>query len=262
MLRRIGPLAVDVFPPERNKFRPPVVMVHGLWAGGWCWREWATRLCNLGWECWRLDLREHDRGAPSTPDEAVERLRAVMGEAAFPPVLMGHGMGARLVLAAAGEREAAAGVLAAPDAAAYLGELPRALRLLRLRYLALLVMRRPILVRPADFVELWLHAVPLEQQRDIVEALAPEPPRMVRALFEHGLDAPAVRNPTLVLGGADDRLVPGAALRNFARDVGAEYMEAEGRGHWLLEDGDLVSRTHRWLVKTLGETIQEPSWTT
>ena len=48
------------------------------------------------------------------------------------------------------------------------------------------------------------------------------------------------------------------AVRDFARDIGADYLEAGGRGHWLLEDGDLVSRTHNWLVRTLGEDIQKP----
>ena len=257
MRRNIGPLAVDVFPPERNKFRAPIVMVHGLWAGGWCWHEWATRLCNLGWECWSLNLRERAAGPPQGPAEAVDDLCAVLAEAACPPVLMGHGTGARLALAAAGARAVTAGVLVAPDITPYLGELPKAMRLLRLRYLALLVLRRPVLIRPADFRELWLTTVPEEQQREIVGALAPEPPGMVRALFERGLAPPELRAPALVLGGGADRVVPGPAVRDFARDLGADYMEAAGRGHWLLEDGDLVSRTHSWLVRTLGEELQE-----
>ena len=258
MRRQIGPLVVDVFPPERNKFRPPIVMVHGLWVGAWCWHEWATRLCNLGWECWSLHLKERNGGAPQTPEETVQDLRAVLGEAAFPPVLMGHGTGARLALAAASDCAVTAGILAAPDISPYLPALPKALRLLRLRYLALLVMRRRILIRPADFRELWLSTVPADRQREIVEALAPEPPQMVRALFERGLELPELRFPALVLGGAEDRAVTSRAVRDFARDIGADYLEAGGRGHWLLEDGDLVSRTHNWLVRTLGEDIQKP----
>lgn len=259
MRRNIGPLVADVFPPERNKFRAPIVMVHGLWVGGWCWHEWATRLCNLGWECWSLDLKERAGGPPQAPEEAADDLRAVLAEAAFPPVLMGHGSGARLALAAAAGREVTAAVLVAPDISPYLDDLPRPMRLLRLRYLALLLMRRPILIRPADFLDLWLGGVPAYQQREIVAALAPEPAPMVRALFERGAALPEARFPALVLGGARDRAVPGPAVGGFARDIGAAYLEAEDGGHWLLEDGDLVGQTHRWLVRTLGEDIQEPS---
>ena len=172
---------------------------------------------------------------------------------------MGHGTGARLALAAAPDCEVTAAVLAAPDISPYLAALPRAMRLLRLRYLALLAMRRRILIRPADFRELWLGTVPPGQQRDIVGALVPEPPQMVRALFERGIALPELRFPALVLGGAEDRAVPSEAARDFARDIGAAYLEAAGRGHWLLDDGDLVGQTHRWLVRTLGEDIQEPS---
>jgi len=257
MRRNIGPLTVDVFPPERNKFRAPIVMVHGLWVGGWCWHEWATRLCNLGWECWSLNLKERAAGPPRRPGEAVDDLCAVLSESPFPPVLMGHGTGARLASAAAEARAVTAGVLVAPDITPHLGELPKAMRLLRLRYLALLMLRRRVLIRPADFCELWLTTVPEEQQRTIVGALAPEPPDMVRALFERGVPLPELPSPALVLAGGDDRVVPGPACQDFARDIGADYMEAAGRGHWLLEDGDLVSRTHSWLVRTLGEELQE-----
>ena len=265
MRTHIGPLVVDVYPPERDKFRSRIIMVHDLWVGGWCWHEWATRLCNLGWECWSLNLKERTGSTKpgGTPRDAVADLRAVLAEAPFPPVLLGHGMGVRIALAAA-ERDISAGVLVAPEITAHLDELPKAMRLLRLRYLALLMMRRPIRIRPADFRQLWLNAVPEARARQITAALTPEAPQMVRALFERSpdLEVPAVRFPALVLGGAADQVAPSRAVRDFARDLGADYLEAGERGRWLLDDHpgeDLVSHAHRWLVRTLGEGIQEPS---
>jgi len=259
MRKHIGPLVIDVFPPERPKFRPPIIMVHGLWVGAWCWHEWATRLCNLGWECWSLNLKERAGGGGQKPQEAVNDLRALLGEVAFPPVVMGHGMGARFALAVSAEQEVTGSVLISPDVTPYLSDFPRAMRLLRLRYLALLLMRRKILIRPTDFCELWLNTLSANEQRDIVASLAPESPHMVRALFERDIDLPKLGSPTLVLGGAADRVVPSPGTGSFARSIGADYLEDNGGGHWLLENGDLVSRVHSWLVRTLGEDVQDPA---
>src|SRR3989338_10387030 len=53
----IDDLLADAWPPERPKFRAPLVLVHGLWSGSWCWQQWATHFCNLGWECWAMNFR-------------------------------------------------------------------------------------------------------------------------------------------------------------------------------------------------------------
>src|SRR5438105_3770077 len=77
MERRLASLRAEVSAPERNKFTAPLLLLHGLWSGGWVWHEAAGALSQRGWECWALDLR----GRPgSRPVEHLGRV-AVAGYA-------------------------------------------------------------------------------------------------------------------------------------------------------------------------------------
>ncbi|QDJ12231.1 Hydrolase family protein (plasmid) [Roseomonas mucosa] len=88
----------------------PVLLVHGGYHGASCWDEWRTVLSGLGLPSAALDLRGHGALAeaslsPTTGvadyaadvGEAVSALREMTGQT---PVLVGHSLGALVVLAA------------------------------------------------------------------------------------------------------------------------------------------------------------------
>ncbi|HKA31744.1 MAG TPA: hypothetical protein VKH64_00915, partial [Candidatus Binatia bacterium] len=57
MENRSAPLPIDLYSPEREKYKAPLILIHGLWAASTCWMPWATHFANLGWECRAVNLR-------------------------------------------------------------------------------------------------------------------------------------------------------------------------------------------------------------
>lgn len=269
MRKQLGRVTVDIYPPEREKYRAPLLMIHDLWVAGWTYHDWATRLCNLGWHCWTMNLPGREQGDSDQelsgigfPD-CVDDVKLVIKEMPSPPVVLGHGLGAGLALRAMHEVECSAGIVLAPYASLISKKAPpRALRLLRLKYGLLLLLHQPIRVHPKDFRQYWLNQLEETRQREILEGLVPESPHLVRCLFSSlSITARPTGCPILIIGGAQDRLVSSADLASWAKAIKAPFWESPHLGHWMLHAANwetLVNRLHRWLVHTLGEAILLP----
>ncbi|MCB1857713.1 MAG: alpha/beta hydrolase [Gammaproteobacteria bacterium] len=99
------PLEVISRRPQEPNGKPPLLFVHGAFAGAWCWDEhflpWFAR---QGYESHALSLRGH-RGNGSNDDSVhrmgiadyVADLAEVAGTLDRPPVLIGHSMGGYVV---------------------------------------------------------------------------------------------------------------------------------------------------------------------
>lgn len=267
MEKWIDGLLVDVFPPEEPKFKAPLVLVHGLWSGSRCWRQWATHLSNLGWECWAVNFRGRFEEQPLawlerlTVEDCLADLQRIIRSVPAPPVLLAHSFGGLLALKAAEDTKVAALVLLCglPPSGVGVG-LTRLLRLLRLKYLPLIFLRRPFRLKEKDFCRSLLACVPEVQQADILSGLVPESGYLIGEFFHRRIEVEPTRIhcPTLVVGGAEDPVVPIAATREMAQRLGAEIKEYSRRGHWIIgaAGGEVMAREiHRWLVHRLGEGI-------
>ncbi len=79
-----------------------IVMIHGAFAGGWCFENFAHALAGQGWTCHAPDLRFHEMGPttrarPAPRDDEHRRLHGRHG-GLHPglderPVIVGHSMG-------------------------------------------------------------------------------------------------------------------------------------------------------------------------
>ena len=266
MEKRIAHVSVDLSLPEKPKFKSPLILVHGLWSGGWCWSHWSTRFSNLGWECWAVNFRGRSKGkslegfADLTFDHCVEDLRRVIG-AAHSPILVAFGFGGLAALKAAELETVSSLILLSPlQPGAMTKTSARPLRLLRLKYLPLLSLGWPIRITEKDFARLWLSSLPVEGRGLVLRDLVPESSHLVKMLFQRSV---SVRNdhlhcPVLVLGGTEDPVVPMESVRSTAQWLGAQCREYPGHAHWMLgEEGweEIVNDSHRWLVQSLGEAI-------
>jgi non-heme chloroperoxidase len=100
---------------------PPLVFVHGAFAGAWCWDEYFLPwFAERGFEAQALSLRGH-AGSPSNGpldliglDDYVADLTLVASRLERRPVLVGHSMGAIVVQRAARRCNARGIVLLAP----------------------------------------------------------------------------------------------------------------------------------------------------
>ena len=86
--------------PKKKSVHPPLLFVHGAFAGGWMWTEtFMPFLAKAGYACHALSLRGHggshgrdhiDSHSISDYVEDVKKIVDWLGEA---PVLIGHSMG-------------------------------------------------------------------------------------------------------------------------------------------------------------------------
>lgn len=267
MEKWIGNILLDVSPPERGKFKCPLILIHGLWTTGRCWRSWATHFSNLGWECWSVNFRgRFEENAIEVLkrlsfQDCVNDLKEVIRTSEFPPVLLAHDLGGLVAQKAVAQVETSAlALLACLPPREAMPELPRALRLLRLKYSPLLFLGRPFRLDEKDFRKHWLNALPPGEHLEALQALVSESPELIREFFERRikLDPASIGSPVLVAAAREDRVAPPAALRQFAERIGADFRDFAGRGHWLMGDAggeEIVRDIHRWIVQKSGEEI-------
>lgn len=198
---------------------------------------------------------------PLSLQDCVNDLKQVIRAAEFAPVIMAHDLGACVALqAATGERTSALALLAGLPPRDAMPELPRPLRLLRLKYAPLLFLRRPFRLEEKDFRKNWLNALPASELPEALRSLVPESPDLIREFFDRRvkLDSKSIPAPIRVVASGEDRVAPQAALRRFAEQIGAEFRDYPGHGHWIMgeDDGEEITRDiHRWIVQKSGDDM-------
>jgi pimeloyl-ACP methyl ester carboxylesterase len=249
--------------------RPAVVMIHGMWAGGWTWEGWAPIFEEKGYHCLTPTLRHHDvppheppkeLGSTSLLDYAgdLERMIAGLSE---PPVLMGHSMGGLLAQMLGARCQTRALVLLDPVPPRGFNMLyPANLRLFRSTVLSWNFCRKPTRPLFADAVASILGHLPGDEQKTVYERMVHESGRVA---YETGLwfldphranrvDASRITCPVLVVAGAEDPTLPAAKMRKLARryEPHSTYWEMPGRGHLTVwEPGwrELAAGVADWL---------------
>ena len=246
--------------------RPPLLFVHGLGHGAWCWAEhFLDYFSEHGFDAYALSLRGHGGSGgrdalrwTSIADyvDDVERTAAGLPRA---PVVVGHSLGGMVVQHYLQRHVPPAAVLVAP---APPGGMP-------------LHTTRLFLQNPLLALEIFLTREP--------GRLFSTPERASKFLFSSGLaedalhryaaqlggdsfralleltylrpDPVRVRNtPMLVLAGARDCLTPPSTARRTAKVYGAELRVLPDIAHDLMLDPDwrrAADAMHEWLSATL-----------
>lgn len=261
----IAGLSAERYPPEQEKFKSPLLLVHGVWSGPWCWQSWATHFCNLGWDSIAIDLR---RRSPQNPmgqqnlsfSDCVQDLEEVICSFSTPPVVLAMDLGALMALKFSEQAKPMALILVSPAPPGNLTDArSRAQRLLWIKYRLLIFLHRPFQVDDKDFRAYFLTPLTENLQSPLSRQTVPESSALVRdfLLPRVNLQSGPLSCPTLVLGGSDDRITPAATSERIATLLGAEFKEYPGQGHWLIEhDGETIVRDiHRWIIRKLGEKI-------
>lgn len=86
---------VEVVRAEYSRFRYPLILLHGLWAGPWIWRDVAPYLGHRGWDAWVPSFVGPDGRLMD-----LEARRVALGmlarELPGPPILIAHDAGLAL----------------------------------------------------------------------------------------------------------------------------------------------------------------------
>jgi pimeloyl-ACP methyl ester carboxylesterase len=233
-------------PPSRT-----VLLIHGAFAGAWCFDAFAEPLRARGFTCHAPNLPHHGNAGEAAPGLAgssvADYARAMADFArALPekPIIVGHSMGGLIAqqLAAAGLAHALVLLAsAAPWGMPPTSDLER-------RVAVGLMSTGPFWTRALqpsfDVAKLdALASVPSAGQRAIFDHFGAESGRALFELFFWMFDdnattrvnPAAVKCPILVINGADDRVIAATTGRRIADLYGAkaQYRELAGRGHFL-----------------------------
>lgn len=271
MEKRIDDLLIDAAPPEKHKFKSPLILVHGPWSGSWCWRLWSTHFANLGWESWAINFRgradpihRHEL-ARLTFEQCVEDLRTIVRSAPSPPIVLAHDLGGLIAQKAAEQEALSALVLAQSLSPAQEARPSRAARLLRLKYWLALLLGRPFRLEGNDFRRSYFSGLPESQHASVLSAMVPESAHIIRHWLRPtaDVDPRRIRCPVLVIAGGRDPVASSASLSQLAKTLGADFFEYPGHGHWIMgEKGGekIVADIHRWLLQKLGEPLLLATW--
>lgn len=252
--------------------RPIMVMIHGAFAGGWCFDVFRETFSAQGWTCHTPDLIGHGgrRGAKDglrgvgLADYRAE-LAAFIRALPAPPLLLGHSMGAVLAQQLAAEGLAQGLVLVSPAPRAGILPTSKAEKAAAQGLMSLGAFWQEA-IHPNFEIATHdsLNKIPPAQQRALFDRFGPESGRALFELFfwmldpaaASAVDVAAVRCPVLCLGGSDDRVFSTATLQATAAPyVGATIRELSGHGHMLpLEDGAgmVAAQIVQWAARSVG----------
>lgn len=234
--------------PTTPSQAPPILFVHGAWHGAWCWAEHFLPYCAAqGWEVHALSMRGHGGSEGSlrwnSAQDYVADVAQVAATLRTPPVVVGHSMGGFVVQKYLEKHPAPAGVLLAslPHQGllkTLLGETVRQpLVILRV---ALSLDLKPLIGTPA-LMKRAFFSDDVSQARidDYFERMTSESFRIM--LDACGMDlvrTEQVKAPILVMGVANDTLLPVSAIQATARAYGTEAVIFPDIAHDMMLERD------------------------
>ncbi len=256
--------------------KPPLLMIHGGFCGGWYFDALGEYFATCGWTCHAPDLPYHDaRAADGDPDPrlaacGIADYTAAMAEAIAglesPPVVIGHSLGGLVAQQLAARGLARAAILLAPAAPwgippATSAEVEAVLGLMAAGPFWTTSLKPVFEVAAGNSID----RLPPDEQAAVFARFSAE---SGRALFEtmfwpydltraSAVDETAVRCPLLCIAGGADKVISAATVERVARKYGAiaDFVEFPGFGHWLIGEPGwqaIADHCQHWLADKLG----------
>lgn len=241
---------------------PPILFVHGMFAGGWMFERYQKFFVARGHACYAIYLRGHHEQNPVANigqvrvREYADDARAV-ARALGRPIVIGHSMGGLIAQMLAESGDALAAVMIASAPPRWISPLGAALLYRMLFHLPALFLSRPIRATRADADMLMWNHTPVADRNEQFGKLVPESGRAGRELAfgAVAVNADKVDVPMLSIGASDDRFVVPRVARSLAKKYGAEHLEFANHGHQIItEPGwEMPARAiGTWLDRVLG----------
>lgn len=247
--------------PAKQSSKPPLLFVHGAFAGGWMWTEtFMPFLAEAGYPCYALSLRGH--GGSSGRDhidwlsiaDYVDDVKTVVDWLGDDPVLVGHSMGGFVVQKYLEHRPARAvalvcsvppqGLIAAqfhlllqkPQLFAEIN------RIMGGEYTDITTLREALFAGDIDdaMLSAWLSRMQAESHRAIWDM----------SMFNLPNPFLMHKPPMLIIGAEADVLVPAFLVQTTAQTYGQTAHIFRGMGHAVTHEKEwpLVAATLRnWL---------------
>ena len=243
--------------PKTQTHKTPLLFIHGMWHGAWCWDEtFLPFFAEHGYKATALSLRGHAgsegkiRG--STIADYVSDVEQVASQLGTPPVLIGHSMGGFLTQKYLERHDAPAAVLLASNP--HFGLWPTLLRMFMQRPLMLLkvtgqLRMYPVVETPeAARWALFSKDMPEEQVLNYHAKLNDESFRMFIDLLGLNLANPKkIKSPLLILGAEYDNAISPDQVHATARAFGVQAEIFPNMAHDMMLEANWKSVAERIL---------------
>jgi len=260
----------------KNIVTETIVMIHGMWGGGWNWANYEKFFEGKGYNCLTPTLRFHDVDpkAPPYPQlgttsllDYAEDLEKEIRKLDTLPILMGHSMGGLLAQILGSRELTKALVLLTPAAPCGIMMLkPSVIRSFWSGFAKWGFWRKPMRQTFAEATYSTMHLLPAEEQKELYDRYVYE---SGRAACEIGfwfldpkgaarVDESKVTCPVLVIAGAQDRITPASVVRKVAEKYKtvSTYRELPNHAHWVILEPDwqeIAENIADWLNQVLSE---------
>ncbi|MDH4121558.1 MAG: lysophospholipase [Deltaproteobacteria bacterium] len=232
--------------PKGTTKHPPVLFVHGMCHGAWCWQDqFLPYFAEQGYSAAALSLRGHgaSEGRASlrwaSIQNYVDDVAQAVKELGTPPILVGHSMGGFIVQKYLETHSAPAAVLlASVPPSGIMGPSLRAAKHHPLLFakVCLTFSIYPLIHTPALFKQLFLSPSYPDPLAEKYFSLAQD--EAFRAyldmLFFTRVRAKKVTTPLLVMGAADDNAIHVNEVKATARAHGTQAVILPHMGHDMM----------------------------
>ncbi len=246
--------------PKNQKYKTPLLFVHGMWHGAWCWDEFFLPFfADAGYHVTALSLRGHagseGKITGSSIMDYVQDVEEVAKTLPAPPVLIGHSMGGFIVQKFLERNSAPAGVLlaSAPPYGVWNGtwlvfkHSPLTLLKIMTRFRLQPVVETPEGARWAFFSE----DMPREQLLKYHARMNDESFRMYMDLLGLNLvRTKKIKTPLLVVGAKNDAVISNGDVEKTAKAYNSAAEIFPNMAHdMMLEKGwqAVAERIIKWL---------------
>ncbi|MFC1834750.1 alpha/beta hydrolase [Thermodesulfobacteriota bacterium] len=249
--------------PDSEQRQNPILFVHGMWHGAWCWAEhFLPHFAGKGYKSCALSFRGHGESEGSeklrwaSVADYVADLDRVVGEMDRPPILVGHSMGGMVVQKYLETNSAPAAILLAPAP-------PQGLLVTSLRFLwhhplpflkANLALRMYPIVSTPDLARYAFFSsdFPEEELESYFDRLQDDSYRAYLDMICLNLPKPTrIETDILILGAADDTIFSPAQIEAAGRSYGTQAEIFPNMAHdMMLESGwqAVADRMSEWLA--------------
>lgn len=257
----IAGLEVFSCQPGRKTRKPPLLFVHGAFAGGWMWTDtFMPFLAKAGYPCYALSLRGHgdsdgrEHINSHSVADYVDDVKTVVDWLDTPPVLIGHSMGGFIVQKYLEHREvpAVALICSVPPQGLIAAQFHLMLqkpqlfleinRIMDGEYTDTGTLREALFAGEVDETMLaaWLSRMQPESHRALWDM----------SMFNLPSTYAMHRPPMLILGAEHDVLVPAFLVQTTGHTYGQPSHIFRNMGHAITHEKEwpLVAATlHAWL---------------
>lgn len=235
--------------PAKDGGRPPLLFIHGAFAGAWMWTEtFLPWFAEAGYACYAVSLRGHGKSAGRAHidwhsiADYVEDVQRIADRLEQPPVLVGHSMGGFVAQKYLEHRPAAGvallcavppqGLIAAqfhllfskPQLFAEIN------RIMGGQYTDTQTLREALFAGDVDeaLLQAWIGRMQPESHRAIWDM----------SMFNLVNPARLHEAPCFVLGAEKDVLVPAFLVQSTAQTYGVQAHILRGMGHAITHERD------------------------